>query len=67
MGKISGKQFQAILERQLENNLEELRVVMKMNIWVRAILSTCLLNGTNYFVAIFFAFKIVLDHQINFS
>ena len=42
MGKISGKQFQAILERQLENNIEKLRLVMNVNIRVQAIiLSTC--------------------------
>ena len=38
---------------------------MKINICAQAIiLSTCFLNATNYFVAVFFVLKIALDHQI---
>ena len=36
MGKISGIQFQAILQRQLENVIEEFRLVMKIKICERA-------------------------------
>ena len=38
MGKISGKEFQAILKQQLDSNIEELRLVMKINNCARAVI-----------------------------
>ena len=36
MGKISGIQFQAILEQlQLKNNIEQLKLVMKINVFLK--------------------------------
>ena len=66
MGKISGKQFQAVLESQLQNNTEEFRLVIKINMCARAILSLffkChkLLRGC------IFRVKNAIDHQINLS
>ena len=65
---MSGKQFRAILERQSENNIDRkgLRLVIKIN--ERAIIFiTYFLNDTNYFVAVFFALKVGLDHQFSIS
>ena len=39
--KYQKKKFQAILERQLENNIEDLRLVMKINICVGAMIFKC--------------------------
>ena len=53
MGKIPGKQFQAILERQLENNIEKLRLVMNVNVCVKAIIVSSCLTHTRHFTAIY--------------
>ena len=68
MGKISWKQFEAILKQQLESNIEELRFSdedTRLRLRTSHYFEHIILNARNYFVAIFFALNTALGHQIN--